>query len=81
MSSGKPKPEWWYSFTTHEIEKYGLLKLGGKWAVVESTDRQCYEPSEYKVITEWLDDRKTAIAFIKLLKEKPNEYQCISSVS
>jgi hypothetical protein len=67
----KPKPEWWYSFTTHEIEKYGLLNQAGtgKWAVVESTDRQYYEPSEYKVITEWLDDRKTAIAFIKLLKE------------
>jgi hypothetical protein len=70
MSSGKPKPEWWYSVNTHEIEKYGLLNLADKWAVVESTDRQYYEPSEYKVITEWLDDRKTAIAFIKLLKEK-----------
>jgi hypothetical protein len=70
MSSGKPKPEWFYNVNTHESEKYGLLNLGGKWAVVESTDRQYYEPSEYKVITEWLDDRKTAIGFIKLLKEK-----------
>ena len=71
MAITKPKPECWYSFTTHQIEKYGLLKQAGtgKWAVVESTDRQYYEPSEYKVITEWLDDRKTAIAFIKLLKE------------
>jgi hypothetical protein len=72
MAITKPKPEWWYSFTTHEIEKYGLLKHPwiGKWAVVESTDRQYFEPSAYKVITEWLDDRKTALGFIKLLKEK-----------
>jgi hypothetical protein len=72
MAIAKPKPEWWYSYTTHQIEKYGLLKHPGtgKWAVVESTDRQYYEPSEYKVITEWLDDRKAAIGFIKLLKEQ-----------
>ena len=70
MAITKPKPEWFYNVNTHEIEKYGLLKLGGKWAVVESTDRQYYEPSEYKVITEWLDDRKAAIGFIKLLKEQ-----------
>jgi hypothetical protein len=70
MAIAKPKPEWFYNFNTHEIEKYGLLNLAGKWAVVESTDRQYYEPSEYKVITEWLDDRKAAIGFLKLLKEQ-----------
>lgn len=69
MAIAKPIPEWWYSFNTHEIGKYGLLNLAGKWAVVESTDRQYYEPSEYKVITEWLDDRKTALGFIKLLEK------------
>jgi hypothetical protein len=65
----KPKPEWFYNFNTHESEKYGLLNHEGKWAVVESTDAQYHEPSEYKVITEWLADRKTALGFIKLLKE------------
>ena len=72
MAQAKPKPEWFYNFNTHESEKYGLLHHAGtnKWAVVESTDRQYYEPSAYKVITELLDDRQTAIGFLKLLKEQ-----------
>ena len=67
MAIAKPIPEWWYSFNTHEIGKYGLLNLAGKWAVVKEKGFPPDE-DEFDVITEWVDDRKTAIGFIKLLE-------------
>ena len=68
MAIAKPEVEWFYDPNTYWKE-YGLLNLAGKWAVVKSS---FFEDSadEYKVITEWLDDRKTALGFIKLLKEQ-----------
>lgn len=63
MANTKPEVEWFYdpnSFTT-----YGVMCLAGKWAVVK-------EPAfgDPVVVTEWLDDRKTAVGLLKLLKEK-----------
>lgn len=52
-------PKWWST-------EYGLLNLAGKWAVVKK-----HRPfdDDFDVITEWVDDRKTAIGFLKLLME------------
>ncbi len=65
MAKLKPEVEWissprWWSTT------YGLLNLAGKWAVVKK-----HRPfdDDFDVITEWVDERKTAIGFLKLLME------------
>ena len=53
-------PKWWST-------EYGLLNLAGKWAVVKK-----HRPfdDDFDVITEWVDERKTAIGFLKLLMEE-----------
>ena len=62
MANLMPKVEW---FDNPNSEKrYGLVNLALKWAVVESKE------DGFRVITDWVDDRKTAIGFLKLLKEK-----------
>ena len=66
MSNLKPEVEWvhdpkWWSTT------YGLLNLAGKWAVVKK--KRPFDNDDFDVITEWVDDRKTAIGFLKLLME------------
>jgi hypothetical protein len=65
MARAKPAVEWVYNRNTYCIE-YGLLGLAGKWAVVRAKERDV--TSDFEVITEWVDDRKTAIGFLKLLK-------------
>jgi hypothetical protein len=65
MSKLKPDVEWVYSPKWWSTE-YGLLNLAGKWAVVKK-----HRPfdDDFDVITEWVDERKTAIGFLKLLME------------
>lgn len=65
MAKLKPEPIWHFDPSTYFAE-YGLLPLAGKWAVVKAKD---YSSEDYDVITDWVDDKKTAIGFIKLLKE------------
>lgn len=65
MAKLKPEVDWvhhpkWWSVT------YGLLNLAGKWAVVKKLSPL---DDDYDVITEWVDERKTAIGFLKLLLE------------
>ena len=67
MSTANPEVEWLYNPSTYWKE-YGLLCLAGKWAVVKV--KSYYTNDDYDVVTEWVDDRKTAIGFLKLLKEK-----------
>lgn len=65
MSTTKPEVEW---FTTSDRwDTYGVVCLAGKWAVVKALD--VFADRDYEVITDWVDDRKTAIGFLKLLKE------------
>lgn len=67
MAQAKPEVEWFYDPATY-WKSYGLLNLAGKWAVVKE---QSFEiGDQYEVVTEWVDDRKTALGFIKLLKEQ-----------
>jgi len=65
MSKLKPEVEWIYNPKWWSTE-YGLLNLAGKWAVVKK-----HRPfdDDFDVITEWVDERKTAIGFLKLLLE------------
>ena len=41
----------------------------GKWAVLKSKGFMLHDEGEYEVLAE-VDDRKTAIGFLKLLKEQ-----------
>jgi hypothetical protein len=66
MSKLKPKVEWVHNPRWWTTE-YGLLCLAGKWAVVRARDD--WMDGDYEVITAWLDDRITAIGFLKLLLE------------
>lgn len=68
MAVARPEVEWFYDPSTY-FKQYGLLCLAGKWAVVKSNE-PISKPDDYEVITEWVDDRKTAIGFLKLLKEQ-----------
>jgi hypothetical protein len=68
MAIARPEVEWFYSPSTYWKE-YGLLCLAGKWAVVKAEGFNFNAEQPYKVITDWVDDRKTAIGFLKLLKE------------
>jgi hypothetical protein len=65
MAIAKPEVEW-FNVTNDFFVVYGVLHLAGKWAVVKT---EGFLEDDYTVITEWVDDRKTAIGFIKLLKE------------
>ena len=65
MTNAKPEVEW-FTFPNEYWREYGLLNLAGKWAVVR---RREFLLVDYDVITDWVDDRKTAIGFLKLLKE------------
>lgn len=65
MAIMKPEPLWHFDPSTYFVE-YGLLPLGGKWAVVKARN---YNREDYDVITDWMD-KPTAIGFLKLLKEK-----------
>lgn len=49
-----------------EWDTYGVVCLAGKWAAVKALD--VFAEKDYEVITDWVDDRKTAIGFLKLLK-------------
>jgi hypothetical protein len=66
MAKLKPEVEWIYNPNTYFVE-YGLLGLAGKWAVVRAKD---FNRGDYNVITAWVDERRTAIGFLKLLTEK-----------
>lgn len=65
MSKLKPQVDWFYSPKSFFME-YGLLSLAGKWAVVKA---RSFDPEDYEVVTDWVDDRKTAVGFLKLLTE------------
>lgn len=62
MAIEKPEVEWFTAFDT--FDAYGVICLSGKWAAV----KKVWDGTDYKVLTEWVDDRKTAIGFLKLLK-------------
>lgn len=66
MAIAKPEVEWFYHPSTY-FKEYGLICLAGKWAGVKA--KNWLEGNEFDVITDWVDDRKTAIGFLKLLKE------------
>lgn len=68
MAVLKPEVEWIYHPSTY-FKEYGLLCLAGKWAVVKADDYGLSPNDGFKVVTDWVDDRKTAIGFLKLLKE------------
>ena len=64
MATQNPKPEWRYDPNLYTAQ-YGILALAGKWAVVEAKDPF---GADYKIISDWLDDKKTAEGFLKLLR-------------
>jgi hypothetical protein len=66
MAITKPKVEWFYDI--NRWRSFGVVCIAGKWAGVEETDFDYQNP--FKVVTPWVDDRKTAIGFLKLLKEQ-----------
>lgn len=68
MANAKPEVEWLHD--PNVWQRIGVMCLAGKWAGV----RDDVDESELKIITPWVDDRKTAIGFLKLLKENENEY-------
>jgi hypothetical protein len=65
MAIAKPEVEWLYD-TDEFLVDYGLINIGDKWAVVKA---KYYDKDNYEFVTDWMDDYKTAIGFIKLLKE------------
>lgn len=65
MAAIKPKVDWVYDPNTYWND-YGLLNLAGKWAVVRA--KQLDTEDDYDVVTDWVDNRKTAVGFLKLLK-------------
>jgi hypothetical protein len=68
MAITKMDIEWFYDPSTY-FKEYGLTMLGGgKYAVVKAKGFMVSD-EEYEVMTV-VDDRKTAIGFLKLLKEK-----------
>ena len=69
MSTTKPEVDWFH-FPKWWSKNYGLLNLAGKWAVVQAkAGMDSMLDDDYEVITQWVDDRKTAIGFLKLLME------------
>lgn len=70
MAVAKPKVEWiTYDYNSYWRE-YGVLCLAGKWAAVKAKNFINAHDTEFDVITDWVADRKTAIGFVKLLKEQ-----------
>ena len=69
MAITKPEVEWLVHFPNRWMQ-LGVLCSAGKWAAVEED----FSEQGFKLLSPWVDDRKTAIGFIKLLAEKPNEY-------
>lgn len=63
MATTYPEIEWFYDLSTDR--RYGIMCLAGKWAVAKESDF-----GDFVFMTGWLDDRKTAIGFLKLLKEE-----------
>jgi hypothetical protein len=61
----KPEIEWLVGFP-ERFSALGLLCVAGKWAAVEEN----FSKQGFKLLSPWVDDRKTAIGFIKLLTEK-----------
>jgi hypothetical protein len=57
----------WFSDPMNFWMEYGVICLAGKWAAVKRKD---FSDGSFEVLTDWLPDRKTAIGFLKLLKEK-----------
>ena len=68
MAITKPEVEWVYDPSTY-WRQWGLLHLAGKWAVVQAKDFDLTD-NNYKLVSPWVDDRNTAIGFLKLLMEK-----------
>jgi hypothetical protein len=64
MAIAKPQVEWFYD-PNHLWKSYGLLCLAGKWAVVRGGDYT----NDLQMVSGWIDDRETAIGFLKLLRE------------
>lgn len=64
MAITQPEIEWFYDYTHTRV--YGLMNLAGKWAVVKHREYR----DNYDLVTDWLNDRKTAVGFLKLLMEK-----------
>lgn len=67
MGNARPEVEWFYDPATYWKE-YGLICQAGMWAVVQATDFDVYPG--FKLVTPYLNDRQTALGFLKLLKEK-----------
>lgn len=65
MAIQKPKPEWRYDPSTYSLSKYGLLELAGRWAVAKIKDPF---GTDYEIVSDWLDDKKTVEGFLKLLR-------------
>ncbi len=63
MAITQPEIEWFYDPKSHG--KYGILCLAGKWVVARESHF-----GDFVSVTDWLDDRETAIGFLKLLKEE-----------
>jgi len=66
MAITKPEVEWLVQFPERWLA-FGVVCLAGKWAVVRAEDSNVN--NSFKVVSPWVDDRKTAIGFLKLLKE------------
>lgn len=65
MAAAKPEVEWLVNFPAR-WNQLGVICLAGKWAAVEED----FSEEGFKLLSPWVDDRKTAIGFIKLLKDE-----------
>ena len=65
MAITKPEVEWLVQFPQRWLA-FGVVCLAGKWAAVEED----FSESGFEVLSPWVDDRNTAIGFLKLLMEK-----------
>jgi hypothetical protein len=67
MAITKPEVEWLVHFPERWVQ-LGVVYAAGKWAAVEED----FSDSDrgFELLSPWVDDRKTAIGFIKLLKEQ-----------
>ena len=63
MAVTKPEVEWLVRFP-ERWNQLGVLCIAGKWAAVEED----FSLMGFKFLSPWVDDRKTAIGFIKLLE-------------
>ena len=57
--------EWFHRYDLWVLPTYGVLHLGKDWHVVEADDDCAHG---FRVLTT-VEDRQTAIGFLKLLKE------------